>query len=100
MELEGSIGVVAPSLEETPNEHRHNHSHHSGHRPVGRVQRHRRRSVLRHRLLRRWGGPPPPPDSAPFWIYGAGFWPPRPVWGFHKTPPRGVWAASPWPATA
>src|SRR5580698_2775393 len=34
--------------------HWYDHSYYSRHRPARRIQRHRRRSVLRHRLLRRW----------------------------------------------
>src|SRR5260370_7475508 len=41
-------------LRRTFNVTRNDHSHHSRHRTARRLQRHRRRTVLRHRLLRRW----------------------------------------------
>src|SRR5260370_18471762 len=41
-------------LRRTFNVTRNDHSHHSRHHTARRLQRHRRRTVLRHRLLRRW----------------------------------------------
>src|SRR5450756_1793325 len=44
--------VRTAGLEETLNVYRNYHPDHSCHRPARRLQRHRRRSVLRHGILR------------------------------------------------
>src|SRR3954468_19320890 len=52
---EGSDNLTPPCrAEENIHVYRNNHSYHSRHRPARRFQRHRRRTVLWHRLLRRW----------------------------------------------